>query len=80
MIDQAKRMRASYESKDHSKNCSWDHKDHEFKKKKTEEINAIVAEAVSKALSDKKKEHEEDINHIDALLNLNLEEDEHLSE
>jgi hypothetical protein len=80
MRDQAKRMRASYEAKGNYKNPSWNRKDHENKKKKSEELNAIVAEAVSKALSAQKKEQEEEVNNLDALLKLNLEEDETLSE
>lgn len=80
MIDQAKRMRASYEAKGTSKNQSWNRKDHENKKKKSEEINAIVAEAVSKALSAQKKGQEEESNNIDALLKLNIESSESESE
>ena len=45
-------------------------------KEKTEEINAIVAEAVNKALSAQKSEKEEETNNIDALLNLNLESED----
>ena len=81
MRDQAKRMRASYEAKGNAKNYTWSRKDQENKKKKSEELNAMVAEAVSKALSAQKKEQEEqEVNNIDALLNLNLEEDDTLSE
>jgi hypothetical protein len=82
MRDQAKRMRASYEAKSSSKNCSWNHKDHEDKKKKSKELNTMVAEAVSKALNAQKKEQEqeEEANDLDALLKLNLEEDDIMSE
>ena len=80
MRDQAKRMRASYEAKGNFKNQSWNQKDHENKKKKTEDLYTIVAEAVSKALVAQKKEQEEEVNNIDALLNLNLEESSSESE
>ena len=80
MRDQAKRMRASYEAKGSFKSPSWNRKDHEQKKKKTEEINAIVAEAVNKALSAQKSEKEEETNNIDTLLNLNLESEDFYSE
>ena len=80
MRDQAKRMRASYEAKGNFKNPSWNQKDHENKKKKTEDLHTIVAEAVSKALVAQKKEQEEEVNNIDALLNLNLEESSSESE
>jgi len=63
-----------------TKKQSWNRKDHENKKKKPEEINTMIAEAVSKALKAQKKEHEEEANNIDALLNLNIDEDASLSE
>lgn len=80
MQDQAKKMRASFEAKTSHKNHTWSCKDHEQKKKKNEEIHAIVAEAVSKALNSQKKEQEEEANNLDALLNLNLEESNSESE
>lgn len=80
MQDQAKRMRASFEAKTNHKNHTWSRKDHEQKKKKSEEIHAIVAEAVNKALNTKKKEQEEEAHNLDALLNLNLEESNSESE
>lgn len=76
MIDQAKRMRSSYEAKGIYKNQSWSRKDQENKKKKNEELNILIADAVSKALSAQKKQEEEEINNIDDLINLNLEEDD----
>lgn len=79
MIDQAKRMRSTYEARGNYKNQSWTRKDQEAKKKKAEELNTIVTEAVSKALNAQKRQEEEEANNIDALLNLNLEEDDNLS-
>ena len=74
MQNQAKRMRATYEAKGNYKNQSWSRKENKYKKKKAEEIHAIVAEAVAKALSAQKKAEEEEVNNIDELLNLNLED------